>query len=105
VVSASIDNTLKVWELARGRALATLEGHTASVTACAVTPDNRHVVSASTDHTLKVWDLATHTCRSTHRGDAAYLAVAVTATAVVAGDAAGVVWFLNMSPSMASPVQ
>jgi hypothetical protein len=27
------------------------------VTACAVTPDGRHVVSVSDDHTLKVWEL------------------------------------------------
>ena len=68
------------------------------VTACAVTPDGQHVVSASYDYTLKVWDLATYTCRITHRGDVAYAAVAVIATTVVAGDAAGVVWFLDEPP-------
>jgi WD40 repeat protein len=104
VVSASQDRTLKVWELASGCALATLVGHTSTVNACAVTPDGRHVVSASADQSINVWDLATQACRSTHRGDAAYRAVAVTATAVVAGDAAGVVWFLDMRPSMASSV-
>jgi hypothetical protein len=101
-VSASHDKTLKVWELATGRAVATLEGHTSGVEACAVTPDSRHMVSASDDRTLKVWDLATYTCRFTHRGDAAYLAVAVTATAILAGDAAGTVWFLEVPPSMTS---
>ncbi|MEO7730253.1 MAG: WD40 repeat domain-containing protein [Kofleriaceae bacterium] len=104
VVSASADKTLMVWELASRRALATLEGHAEPVTACAVTPDGRHVVSASYDHTLKVWDLATYTCRSTHRGDAAYLAVAITATAIVAGDAAGAVWFLDMPRYLASAI-
>jgi len=71
VVSASNDQTLKVWELTSGRAIATLAGHTAGVTACAVTPDGRRVVSASFDNTLKVWELASgraiatladHTC-------------------------------------------
>jgi len=58
VVSASEDQTLKVWELRSGRAVAKLVGHTDRVvTACAVTPDERHVVSASTDRTLKIWDL------------------------------------------------
>jgi WD40 repeat protein len=104
VVSVSYDKTLKVWELATGRAVATLQGHTHWVTACAVTPDGRHVVSASHDHTLKVWELATHACRITHRGDSRYAAVAVGATTVVAGDAAGSVWFLELPPSMASPV-
>jgi hypothetical protein len=32
-----------------------LAGHTDGVTACAVTPDSRHVVSVSWDGTLKVW--------------------------------------------------
>jgi hypothetical protein len=37
----------------------TLQGHTESVRAVAVTPDGRHVVSGSYDNTLRVWDLAT----------------------------------------------
>jgi nucleoside phosphorylase len=104
VVSASHDHTLKVWELASGRELTTLYGHTNQVNACAVTPDGRHAVSASNDHTLKIWDLATHTCRITQRGDAAYTAVAVTATTVVAGDGAGGVWFLDVPPYLASSI-
>jgi WD40 repeat protein len=103
VVSASWNGTLQVWELGSGRAVATLEGHTGDVRACAVTPDGRHVVSASDDHTLMIWDLATYTRRITHSGDASYLAVAVTATAIVAGDAAGIVWFLDLPATVASP--
>jgi len=102
VVSASVDRTLKVWELGSGRAVATLAGHTAVATACAMTPDGRHVVSASYDQTLKVWDLATYNCRITHRGDARYLAVAVSATTIMAGDAAGIVWFLDLPPAVRS---
>jgi WD40 repeat protein len=100
VVSASTDKTLKVWELESGRALATLEGHTERVSACAVTPDGRGVVSASWDRTLKVWSLETGACLLTHRANAAYTAVTTTATAIIAGDAAGAVWFLDWpSPS------
>ena len=35
----------------------TLQGHTRSVSAVAVTPHGRHVVSGSADNTLRVWDL------------------------------------------------
>ena len=66
--------------------------------ACAVTPDGRRMVSVSEDQTLKVWDLHTYACLLTHRGDAAYTAVAATATRVVAGDSAGTVWFLDWPP-------
>jgi len=48
VVSASGDQTLKVWDLESGRALATLEGHTRVVTACAAMPDGWRVVLGRT---------------------------------------------------------
>jgi hypothetical protein len=65
------------------------------VLACAVTPDGRRVVSASDDKTLKVWDLESSACLLTHRANTAFMAVAATATTIVAGDAAGSVWFLD----------
>ena len=73
-VSASWDDTLKVWDVASGQALRTLAGHTSWVNAVALTPDGRLAVSASEDYTLKVWDVASgqelrtlagHTGRST----------------------------------------
>jgi len=57
VVSASRDNTLKVWDLELGQQVATLGSHGDSVKSCVVTPDGRRVVSASGDCSLKVWDL------------------------------------------------
>ncbi len=65
------------------------------VTACAVTPDGRRVVSASDDKTLKVWDLQAGACLFTHRTNATCRAIATTTTAIIAGDAAGAVWFLD----------
>ncbi len=56
-VSASGDNTLKVWDLDSGRELRILEGHSEAVYGVAVTPDGKRAVSASRDNTLKVWDL------------------------------------------------
>ena len=57
-ISASGDSTLKVWDLASGAEVRTLQGHTDTVYGVAVTPDGRQAVSASDDSTLKVWDLA-----------------------------------------------
>ncbi|HEX8108704.1 MAG TPA: CHAT domain-containing protein [Kofleriaceae bacterium] len=95
MVSASRGKTLKVWDLTSGRLEATLAGHAGSVTACAVTPDGRQMVSASNDQTLKVWDLQSGACILTHRVNATCLAIATTATTIIAGDAAGAVWFLD----------
>ena len=46
-VSASADDTLKVWDLESGRELHTLSGHAHSVFTVAVRPDGRRAVSAS----------------------------------------------------------
>jgi len=57
VVSASWDETLKVWDLESGDEMAILKGHSGWVKGCAISPDGKKVVSASDDKTLKVWDL------------------------------------------------
>ncbi|MEP7126868.1 MAG: NB-ARC domain-containing protein, partial [Byssovorax sp.] len=57
-VSASLDNTLKIWDLRTGQLIRTLEGHTSGVSGVAVTADGDWAVSASYDETLKVWDLS-----------------------------------------------
>lgn len=95
VVSASWDHTLRVWDLETGHAVATLAGHTRWVTSCALTPDGRRMVSASWDHTLKLWDLESDKCLFTHHGNAIYTAATMTATAIIAGDIVGSVWFLD----------
>src|SRR5262249_43927240 len=46
------------WDLATGKFIASLEGHTDEVFGVALTPDGERVVSASGDQTLRVWDLA-----------------------------------------------
>ena len=56
-VSASEDQTLKLWDLESGAELRTLTGHGSGVTAVAVTADGRRAVSGSWEGTLKVWDL------------------------------------------------
>ncbi len=58
-ISASDDNTLRVWDLKTGKEIRTLTGHSGSVRAVSVTPDGNYAVSASRDKTLKVWDIKT----------------------------------------------
>jgi WD40 repeat protein len=67
-VSAHLDGTLKVWEVATGRQVHTLTGHQAMVLAVAVTPDGRQAVSGSQDGTLKVWQMETGQLRHTLAG-------------------------------------
>lgn len=57
-VSASWDNTLKIWDLDTGSAQCTLRGHDL-VSCAAVTLNGRRAVSGSWDSALTVWDLDT----------------------------------------------
>jgi WD40 repeat protein len=68
-VSASSDETLKVWDLDSGRELSTLAGHSFFVTGVAVTPDGQRAASVSQDNTLKVWNLETGACLATFTFD------------------------------------
>ncbi len=72
IISASDDNTLKVWDAHTGEERLTLRGHTGEVHGCAISPSGDFIVSASADNTLKVWDAHTGEERLTlsgHRGE------------------------------------
>ena len=58
VVSASDDNTIKVWNLSLGVEERTLSGHSDWVRAVAVLSDKFQAISASDDQTIKLWDIA-----------------------------------------------
>ena len=45
IVSASADNTLKIWDVGSGQEVRTLVGHTGGVNACAVSPDGNYILS------------------------------------------------------------
>ena len=58
-ITASKDNTLKVWDLVKREEINTLTGHTGEVKSVIITKDGQTAISASADKTIKVWDLET----------------------------------------------
>ena len=58
LVTGSADRSIKVFEVATGKDLLTLEGHADAVKALAITKDGQRLVSGSADKTFKVWNLA-----------------------------------------------
>lgn len=56
MVSSSLDDTVRVWDLNLGRCMGLLEGHTASVR-CLQIEDNV-VATGSLDATIRLWDIS-----------------------------------------------
>lgn len=59
LVSASLDKTVRVWELETGQVSKVLAGHTGSVNSVAISRDGKVIASGSTDKTVRLWDVAT----------------------------------------------
>ena len=59
VVTASADDTGRVWEAATGEAVGEPLRHEDVVNGAAFSPDGKWVVTASADHTARVWEAAT----------------------------------------------
>jgi len=68
LVSASTDQTLKLWDVNTGQCLKTYYGHTGSVRCVTFRPGGHEFASASDDQTLRVWDVETGQCLKTYHG-------------------------------------
>jgi WD40 repeat protein len=73
VVTASGDNTARVWDASTGQTLTELHGHTGFVTSAAFSPDGKSLVTASADNTARVWDAKTGQTLTDLRGHTAPL--------------------------------
>jgi hypothetical protein len=57
VVTASYDETARVWDLESAKQIAVLRGHTSVVSSAAFSADGERVVTASADQTVRIWDV------------------------------------------------
>ena len=58
-VTASTDDTARLWEAATGKAIGPALRHRGKVETAAFSPDGKTVVTGSTDRTAQLWDAAT----------------------------------------------
>jgi len=76
LVSGSLDNTIRVWDVETGKAITTLFGHIEGI--WAIASDKLRLVSGSHDRTIKVWMREESRCLATlvgHRGAVTCLAM------------------------------
>ena len=59
IVTASADNTARIWDAATGQVQHTLTGHSDQVNSAAYSRDGGRIVTASTDGTARIWNAAT----------------------------------------------
>ena len=58
VLTASEDNTARLWDAASGQELRVLRGHEDAVRSAVFSPDGARVLTASGDNTARLWDAA-----------------------------------------------
>src|SRR5262249_44938688 len=58
IVTASRDNTARIWDAASAKEIAVLRGHDNYVNSAAFSPDGSRIVTASDDKTTRIWDAA-----------------------------------------------
>jgi WD40 repeat protein len=68
IASGGYDNTLQIWEAARGTLRSTFRGHLDPIVAVAWSPDGQSLVSGSLDTTASIWDFATGHLITSYRG-------------------------------------
>jgi WD40 repeat protein len=59
IVTASEDNSTRIWDATTAQEIAILLGHAASVNSAAFSPDGTRIVTASEDNSTRIWDATT----------------------------------------------
>ena len=68
LVSASMDGTMRVWNVNTGECVKLLVGHSGWVNSACFSPDGKYIVSASEDNTIRIWDFPSGNCIDTLKG-------------------------------------
>ena len=55
MISAGIDNDLKIWDTRKNAVLTEMPGHTDTVTGMKLSPDGGHVLTNAMDNTVRMW--------------------------------------------------
>ena len=68
LITAGMDGTVKLWNVADGKPLATFDASSALVWALALSPDGKHLATAGNNPIIRVWDVGSGKEVATLRG-------------------------------------
>jgi WD domain, G-beta repeat len=77
LASASLDRTIKLWDVSTAKLRASIRGQNGQVKSVAFSPDGTLFASGATDTTIKLWDVSTGELRVTLRGHTGTVSSAV----------------------------
>ncbi|KAK5093500.1 hypothetical protein LTR24_004211 [Lithohypha guttulata] len=97
LVSGGCDRDVRVWNMATGRSVHVLRGHTSTVR-CLKMSDSKTAISGSRDTTLRIWDLESGLCKNVLVGhQASVRCLAIYGDTVVSGsyDTTARIWSIS----------
>jgi WD40 repeat protein len=59
LASAGSDGTVGLWDVAAGKVVFTLRGHSGPVSSVSFSPDGRRLATGGTDKSVQLWDVST----------------------------------------------
>jgi len=71
LATASLDQTVRIWDAASGENIATFQGHTDAVISVAWSPDGSQLASGAADTTVRIWNVATGESQASLEGHTA----------------------------------
>jgi F-box/WD-40 domain protein MET30 len=94
ILTASLDNTIKLWDVKTGKCVRTQFGHVEGI--WDISADTFRIVSGAHDRFVKIWDLQSGKCMHTFPGHTGpVLSVGLGDSSIASADESGVVRMLN----------
>ncbi len=94
ILSASLDNTIKLWNVKTGKCIRTQFGHVEGI--WDISADTFRIVSGAHDRSTKIWDLQSGKCMNTFAGhNSPVTCVGLGDSSFASGDDTGVVRMVN----------